>query len=425
MKRIIFLTILGMACALSVSAQKVWEGTVVAGRYGDFPPTGYYGASNVFPRNSLVNVQNISNGKIVQLIISGGLDDPAMFLAVSRQVADALDLQRNDSANVRVSLAAGGSEAFMPASADLPYSNDPEVNPAAWAGDVNALVEKDAPFREKKEKGRAAPAPDPVLEAPPVGTLPVAAPPVLPPPAPEEPPSISDRVPANGSGKFEIKESPFAELPEEKPSISERISAEKGPRIAEGWVLRDVEAAPAPMHGIAAPGDLPTPEAEPDPDPDPAIAEPETAPAIVEPETPAAPAAETETIVTLEPAQARPPVEPETPSALDSIIAAIPEIPAPADDGKWAEENLPLVTSLPEKSYYLQIASHKNPESIKPVVDTLTAIYPVYPVVVLAETGENPFYRVMVGPLKEDERGLMLRQIKAQGYHDAFLKEIR
>jgi hypothetical protein len=419
MKRIIFLVILGLACALSVSAQKIWEGTVVAGRYGDFPPTGYYGASNVFPRNSLVNVQNISNGKTVQLIISGGLEDPAMFLTVSRQAADALDLQRNDSANVRACLAAGGSEAFMPAYADLPYSSDPEVNPAARAGDVNALVEKDFPFREKKEKGHVAVIPEPVPETPPAETPPVAAPPVEPEPAPEEPPSISDRVPANGSEKLEIKENPFAELPEEKPSISERISAETDPRIDEGWVLEDVEAAPVPVEGIAGTGDLPVP------------GEPEPAPAASEAETPESAEAETETetetIVTLEPAQARPPAEEETSSALDSIIAAIPEPSAPVEEveEKWAEENLPLVTSLPEKAYYLQVASHKNPESVKPVVDTITAIYPVYPVVVLAQTGDDPFYRVMVGPLKEDERGLILRQIKAKGYRDAFLKEIR
>jgi hypothetical protein len=413
MKRIIFLAILSLACGMAVSAQKVWEGTVVAGRYGDFPLTGYYGASNVFPRNSLVNVQNISNGKVVQIIISGRLEDPAMFLAVSRQAADALELQRNDSASVRVSLAAGGSEALMPAYADLPYSSDPEVNPAARAGDVNSVVEKDLPFREKKDRGRASPVP-----AVPVPETPSAEAPAAAAPATEEPPSISNRVPANGAGKLEIKESPFAELPEEKPSISERISAENSPRVDEDWVLEDVEAAPVPPEGAAA-GELPVP-GEPEPESilvAPAGPEPASAPAIAEPETP-----ETETIVTLEPAQAKPPAE-DTASAIDSIIAAIPE--TPASGGGWAEENLPLVKSLPGKSYYLQVASHKNPESVKPVVDNITATYPIYPVVVLAEPGDNPFYRVMVGPLKEDERGLMLRQIKAKGYHDAFLREIR
>ncbi|MDR1316422.1 MAG: SPOR domain-containing protein [Spirochaetales bacterium] len=424
MKRIIFLIILTLACGISVSAQKVWEGTVVAGRYGDFPPTGYYGASNVFPRNSLVNVQNISNGKTVQLIISGGLEDPAMFLIVSRQAADALELQRNDSANARVSLAAGSSEALIPGYADLPYSSDPEVNPAARAGDVNSGVEKDWPFREKKEKERIAGAPVPV---PAPGPDPALAPDPAPaPPVVEEPPSISDRVPSGASEKFDIKESPFAELPEERPSISER--AENTPRVNEDWVLEDVEAAPVPSEGIAAPGALPVPG---EPEPKAETAETETAePEIADntesatepaeetaetamPET--ATGTETETIVTLEPAQPKPPVE----TAMDA--------PAVADSaaGKRAEENLPPAASLPGKSYYLQVASHRNPESMQSVVENIASLCSSYPVAVLeGGSRDNPLYRVMVGPLKEDERGLLLRQVKAKGYTDAFLREI-
>jgi hypothetical protein len=402
MKRIIFFIILAFAFGLSLSAQKVWEGTVIAGRYGDFPPTGYYGASNVFPRNSLVNVQNILNGKVVQIIISGGLEDPSLFLTVSRQAADALELQRNDSANVRVALAVAGSDVIMPGYADLPYSTDPEINPAARAGDVNAIVEKDPPLRdEKKEKQRppvaAVPLPDSPAEEPP---SPVPEETVI---VPEEKPSISDRLPADDPKDFEIKESPFAELPEEKPSISERMAAETAPRVNEDWVLGDMDTAPEPQEDIA--GALPVP-GEPEPAPE---------------------ASETETIVTLEPAEARPPAE-DTESvsdALDSIIADIPERPVPLEDSEWAKENLPLVASLPEKSYYLQVASYKNPEKIKPLVDTIAAAYPVYPVVVLAGTGGDPFYRIMVGPLREDERGLMLHQLKAKGYKDAFLKEIR
>jgi hypothetical protein len=409
MKRLIFFIILALLTSFSLSAQKVWEGAVVAGRYGDFPPAGYYGASNIFPRNSLVNVQNIANGKIVQVIISGGLEDPAFFLVLSRQASDALGLDRNDTANVRVSLAGMAGDPIVQGYSDFPYSDDPEVNPAARAGDANSAMEKNP-----LPPGYVPPAASAAPETPAAAS---AAPetPESPPKEPaDETPSISSRVPIDSDEDFVIDEGPFAELPEEKPAISERMEANKDPGVTEDWTIID-EAELASRREEIAPdtGVLPAP-GEPDAE---IAAGPETAQPGTSGET------EMETIITMEPALPRPPAGDEAPSneTLDSIIAEISETPAPADDGEWARENLPLVASLPEKSYYLQVASYKNPERVKPVVDSLKTTYPVYPIVVL--TGGDAFYRVMVGPINEDERGLMLHQIRAEGYTDAFLRE--
>jgi hypothetical protein len=412
MKRIIFLSILSLSF-VSLSAQQVWEGTGVAGRYGDFPYTGYYGYSNIFPRNSLVNVQNIANGKIVQIIISGALEDPALFLVLSRQAADALGMDRSDTAGVRVSLAATAADPIVRGYSDLPYSNDPEVNPAARAGDVNSGVEKNPlppekipAVTEKTETKTGAAA---------LGTEAAATKDRA---EKEESPSISSRVPA-AREDIEIKESPFAELPEERPNLSGRTGADD-PGIGENWVLEDLEGAKRPADSAAAVGELPVPPSDV-----PAESSPKTAEAEKTETTPEA-GTKTETIITLEPAEPKPPTEEAGASskALDSIIASIPETPAdPAASSEWARENLPLVTSLPVKSYYLQVASYRNPARVKPLVNSLAAAYPVYPVVVLDTSDAHPFYRVMVGPLGEDERGLILHQIRAKGYKDAFLKE--
>jgi hypothetical protein len=414
MKRIIFFVILTLFAGLNLSAQRVWEGTVVAGRYGDFPPAGYYGTSNIFPRNSLVNVQNIANGKIVQIIISGGLEDPAFFLVLSRQASDALGLDRNDTANVRVSLALTSGDPIVQGVSDLPYSNDPEINPAAKAGDVNSGMEKKSLPPDYVPYVPVEPPPPMTYrplepEPPKVPETPPQA--VYESPAAEESPSISSRFSASGDTVFVITESPFAELPEEKPAISDRRAAEKTPGSMDEWTIVEDPAPkimPIPAPVPVMPPPAPVPQRAPVPQP----ARGGEAPKM-------------ETVITLEPAKPRPPDEDA--ASLDSIIAEISEAsssgasPSGAN-AEWARENLPLVASLPAKSYYLQVASHRNPESVKPVVDALKTAYPVYPVVVLSGGGD-PLYRVMVGPIKEDERGVVLRHIRAKGYRDAFLKE--
>jgi len=151
MKRRIVVVVLGLiALTAFADANRVWEGSAAVGRYGEFPPTGFYGASNSFPRNSIVDVTNLSNGKSARIIISGGLADPSMFLVVSEQAADALAVAKNDAIRVRVAaVVIPGTDPTVKAQ-DLPYSPDPDVNPAARAGDANEVV------NPRKNAGAAA-----------------------------------------------------------------------------------------------------------------------------------------------------------------------------------------------------------------------------------------------------------------------------
>ncbi|MEW5818180.1 MAG: SPOR domain-containing protein, partial [Spirochaetota bacterium] len=55
--------------------ESLWEGSASMSRYGEFPLTGYYGASNSFPRNTLVEVENRSNEKTATVIIVDRLND--------------------------------------------------------------------------------------------------------------------------------------------------------------------------------------------------------------------------------------------------------------------------------------------------------------------------------------------------------------
>jgi hypothetical protein len=122
-------------------------------------------------------------------------------------------------------------------------------------------------------------------------------------------------------------------------------------------------------------------------------------------------------VVTLEPAEARPP---EKPAA--SAEEAPPAEPAVAEEPEAEPaEELPLVRSLDRSRYYLQVGAYSTPASAREAVEQLR---PQYPTEVLADGGdERTLYRVLVGPLNEDERGSVLYFVRAMGYRDAFIRQ--
>ncbi|MDR2589335.1 MAG: SPOR domain-containing protein [Spirochaetales bacterium] len=536
MKRIIFLVILTLGLGAELFAQKVWEGTLAVGRYGDFPPGGYYATSNTFPRNSLVNVQNLESGKVVQVIITGQLDDPSLFLVVSEEAAEVLGVGRKDTARVRLSPVFLTGASLLEGFSDLPYSTDPEINPAARAGDVNTGVEKTSPAPAAASGETKA---EVTGEAEAAGE--------------RESPAITEADTSEGGSSAEdvavlpagsnTENQPLLPLPEDEetglplpeeelersfvplapppalPSISERVPASEpsgdstmflpglGPVAEKIWIPPPAVSDRVPPSEITAPPTLYLPAA-PSPQPvPPEPAAPPVSPAVNEraggnPDfhlsgemtevdpigtkiAPLPPNAAGK-IITLEPAGFRPPPGAERTSgfadAIDSILAGIPletarpqkpalragalsgpgldprdeiaPLPLPGEslspagplpralqpaspppsalefpfgremtpDAAWAKRNLPIINSLPGRAYYLQIASYKNPESVKPVVDALGAAYPVVVLPSLEDT--HIFYKVMVGPVKEDERGLILKKLRSGGYPDTFIREI-
>ena len=145
----------------------------------------------------------------------------------------------------------------------------------------------------------------------------------------------------------------------------------------------------------------PTPESVPDLEPEPAP-EPESAPTL-DPET--APR------VTLIPEAVREP----------AVVEPAPAVVAQRDpDHLWAADNLPLVSDLNRSSVYLQVAALNDPRSAKRAVDGLGSSLPV---AVLAQPRNGAdIYRVLVGPLAEDEKGSVLVAVRGRGFRDAFVR---
>ena len=130
MKLISPFILLILVCSVTLFADSVWEGTSTLGSYGEFPERGNYGASNSFERNTVIEVNNLDNGNSTTLIIVDRLEQPGIFLLLSKDAAAELGVVQGQLAQVRASLALpqGAIRAFPD---DLPFSPDPDVNPAA------------------------------------------------------------------------------------------------------------------------------------------------------------------------------------------------------------------------------------------------------------------------------------------------------
>ncbi len=136
--------------------------------------------------------------------------------------------------------------------------------------------------------------------------------------------------------------------------------------------------------------------------------------------------------IVLKPAEPKPP-KPEVASEIKPAPAAEAEAPVEVPKAiseavergaaeEVAEKRSYLLTEKLEKNaYYLQLGAYNEEYSAKGLADTLTDRYPV---TVLVRNGKDKVsYKVMVGPLNEDEGGTMLFNFKSEGYKDAFLRK--
>lgn len=134
-------------------ADSVWEGSAAVSRYGEFPDTGFYGASNSFSRNTTVNVENLENGRQIRLIITGRVSDPSIFLLVSKEAASALGIPAGEIVRTRVTVAKETAYESYVRPNDLQTNPDPDINPSMIA--KNILKEEKAIQPEVKEPVQA------------------------------------------------------------------------------------------------------------------------------------------------------------------------------------------------------------------------------------------------------------------------------
>jgi cell division septation protein DedD len=104
------------------------------------------------------------------------------------------------------------------------------------------------------------------------------------------------------------------------------------------------------------------------------------------------------------------------------VIAPIShsESPAAAPAEPEAVFSAPLIASLEQGKYYVQLRAFNRAELVN---DELSKIGKAYPVAIQnGGSGEKPMYRILLGPLSSGESGALLQRFKNSGYPDAFVR---
>lgn len=163
----------------------------------------------------------------------------------------------------------------------------------------------------------------------------------------------------------------------------------------------------------------------------------DTAPKIVDtgPETPEEIPEDAELV--LIPAEERPPVGPPTveenlaeeetaekPAASPEVPAVVESTPreseAEADITPVRTGTLLIRENLEKSSYYLQVAAYNKLELARARGEGLASRYPV---TIYSDRGAAAApYKLMIGPLNEDESGTLLFTFNSLGYPDAFIR---
>jgi len=219
MKRSVLTVVFFLCAPFLMHAQSVWEGSCAVGAYGSFPSTGLYGASNSFPQNTLVTVENPQTNKKATVLIIDRLNDSGLFMLLSRDAGSAIGLSTGEVSQVKVTLTKRSSPVSQGPS-DLPYSPDPDVFPAASVGNPNSLS-----FLDQYLGSSGAAQPRPPATAP--------APPEAPPKEqttiqPAQAPSSTTKPPEAGPAV-----STLAPQPEQKPTPVQPSTAPPAPELAQ------------------------------------------------------------------------------------------------------------------------------------------------------------------------------------------------
>jgi hypothetical protein len=438
-----------LAAALVVfTGASVWEGAAAVAPAGDLPDSGYYAATNSFPRNTVVDITNLETGKSVRVIVSSGLEAPGLLAMISRDTASVIGMPLRSIGRIRM-IQPSDPVAFSRFNEEMAASGDPDYDPGA-------LVAAETARRETGPAGGAEPAQG--AEGP--GET--AAPP--PPLAESAPPADAGSVPPAGTPPEAPPAAALVPVPEEKapeePFPGERyeeITDLPEPAGADEGIVRETAPVAAAVVSGAGTEEGPAETAEDIPETawyaggetgdgveiaeEPAVQGTETPVPeeeaglsyVLVPDTERPPAAAERGLppeAEIAPLENRPPVEAAGPAEAvpDEAYFVDPVSPEPTERaGEDAVPSglfsVPLVAGLESGKYYLQIGAYSRVETVESELSKIDRVYPV--AVQNAGDTEKPVYRILLGPVNLGESGALLQRFKGMGYGDAFVRAAR
>ncbi len=350
----------------------VWEGNATVVSEGVFEEKGLFAASNAFPENTIIQVENPRTGKMVKVtVVKRIIDNPNLFLLLSGQAAELLEMEKGDVERVKIQVAAVLVNQIPSMLDESLITQDPDLNPAATPP---SLAEASTP-------------PEPEIKI-------------------EEEVEAADVEEVEAVEEVEVEEAAAAEEPSEAESeVSEEVPAGEAPAaLTEAEKLAERAAARTPQKDffqppkeaqevvspeVAEAAELPVEESEAeDLSPDEqetesvevSIAEePKVQEKLLDegPEPTLAPPSVEEPVLAFSEIKPQPPVhtgeeipEPavEPPAAEESITpfsAVSPESPLLADTSDMIEATRPETAALDESLLYLVPPEYFIEESLE------------------------------------------------------------
>lgn len=391
-------------------AQSTWRGQAEIWTTADAPADGFVAASNEFPRNSLLSVENYKTRKTIQVRVVSALPvGSSALVLLNSKAALALEIKAGEVPLVGVRL--------DPTGVDRPDNPDPDVNPLA-AKTVSpvttppAAVTPAVPVAKVTEvpTPTAAPeAPNTIARTPSVSSLdgtrgtnaldpdllplpvladpePVAEPVAEPVRTPLAVAELEDEIPVTPGRRVFVTTRDSEPVAQEAPAIEAPVTTED-PVPEE---VAPVSEAVPEVATITEPEPAPVPVPEPEPEPIAEVAAvPEPAPAPVPPPT---------TVV------------PPRPVPSTAWVAVPGKLEGPLLG------NVPLLAGLEKGRSYVQVGAWATEAEVLAALGTVKSHVPL--ALYRAEGEKNP-WRVVVPAAPKGQLGVLLMHYRNQGFRGA------
>jgi len=375
------LTIIIIASFLLFQGASPWEGSAAVAPNGELPITGFYIATNAFPKNTVVDITNIENGKKTRVIVSNTLTSPGLLAVVSREAAELIGMRAGSISRIRM-IQPSDPMAYMRFTESM-AKGTPEYD-SGNVIDEEKLVED--VYKED------------TFKAPDTASRPVERP-ATPPSAPGY---IVDEPEWGGNGRlqivdvpgFMIDQPPVTQMPpdnkiekeiEEPLYITEHHDEDKDKELSTE--MNEIH----PKEEVVTPPKQEQPvlelvESPPNPPP-------------------------SDGVYGIDPNDIISGITSVTPPKADDCINEY--IGPPAD----MNPSIRTIDRLDRGKYYVQVAAL----SADLVESTLNQIDRSFAPVVFK--GADNVYRILIGPLNQGESAAVLVRFKSIGYKDAFVRK--
>ncbi|MGO9412950.1 MAG: SPOR domain-containing protein [Spirochaetia bacterium] len=418
MKRWVILCLLMIPFLMTpclASADSYWDGNAAVQRGDAAFESGLYAASNSFPPDTRLKVQNLENGKSAIVTVSQRTDDQSgLLILLSPKAADAVGIAPGSITQVRVTVQQQAASTGASAAPEGTYNPDSDVNPgAAYAGapgtaQQTGAQDQQAAGQAQQSAGHQPSAQDQqsAAQAQQPAAQPQSAAQAQQPPAAaqsaEDAEILAEAASRNPQKQLFLpprEDQKFAYKPSTPEQTASAAEAPTQPAQGETPSVSGETASPS-----GAQSQVPLAEAQPQQQPTPQ----EAASSAAQPSQPEAGAQ-----VALNP--------PQTPAEQPTSAPVTQATPERQPGQAQVVSSLPRLTGKKNTAtFYVQLGAYATQEVAQGLAVSLMQTYPV--LVLAPASGAKQMYRVLIGPLNKAESGTLLPVFKFKGFRDAFVR---